>query len=321
MSKPDPSTENLPEHLLEHPTETHIHNPDTERTALERWIRKIIIGGPAAWGPWLGGSLVLILAIAFFSQGKSTGVPGEAAWSELLTANSAAEYVTIADSANTGEAAAWASQKSGSQYYNQAIFSLLTSREETEANLAKAKSSFENAIKRAEGVQDKDLANLARLGLGRTLEMQGKLTEAIDQYNQVATGSPGTSLGEKAKAYAEALKKPEAQTFYQSLAAYKPQSVSDLPGAGGLDLPPNHPPLDGPTVNTPLPALPDPGDMLRDLAPPPASFGAADPVITPPGGGTDLKDLAPPPSSTTAPKTENKPADLPADPFAGDKPK
>lgn len=321
MSTPEKHNPTMPEHLLDHPTETHIHNPDAERTSLERWLRRNLEGGPAAWGPWLGGGLVVILGIAFMSQGKSTGKPGEEAWSALLTANSAAEFVSIADGANTGEAAAWASQMSANQYYNQALGSLLTSREEVDANLAKAKSAYENAVKRAEGVQDTELANLARLGLGRTLEMQGKLTDAINQYNEVAKAAPETNTGKKAAAFAEALKKPEAQSFYQALAAYKPQPAVDPTLGGGLGLPPNHPSLEGPTIKTPLPALPDPGDMLRDIAPPPSSSGASSPIITPPSGGDDLKDLAPPPATQPVAQPEAKPADLPANPFGEDKPK
>jgi hypothetical protein len=139
----------------------------------------------------------------------------------------------------------------------------------------------------------------------------------------VAKAAGTSPIGIKATAYAEVLQKPEAKTFYQALAAYKPQPAPENSlgsgfgsglGGTGLDLPPNHPSLDGPTINTPLPALPNPGDLLKDLAPPPSSPA---PAATSAPSGDALKDLAPPPST----KPATPPADLPKQPFAGDKPK
>lgn len=311
MSKQEKPENQLPEHLLEHANETHIHNPDEYRTGLEKWLRRVASGGPAAWGPWVGGLAILVLGFAFFAQGGGSSKPGEEAWAEILTARSAAEMNTIADVANTGSGAAWASQMSGNQYYNQALSSLMTSREEALANLGKAEKAYDAAIKRAAGVNDTDLVNIARLGLGRTYEMQGNLTKAIETYGQVAKDAAESSVGKKAAKYAEMLKKPEAQSFYQALASYKPQPATETGLGAGLGLPPNHPSLDGPTVKTPLPALPDPGDMLRELAPPPSSKGAApSPSLAPPVGN-DLKDLAPPPASPKA--SELPPAAKPAD--------
>jgi len=325
MNAPENKPANPPEHLHEHAVETHIHNPDADRTALERWARHTLNGGPAAWGPWLGGFLLTILAVAFLSQGSSTGKVGEAAWTKLLTASTAPEYVQIADNANTGSAAAWASNLAANQFYNQAISSLLVSRETVDTNLGKAKLAYEKTIARATGVNDSDLANIAQLGLARTLEMQGKLTEAIEGYQKVAKAAGTSPIGKKATAYAEVLQKPEAKTFYQALLAYKPQPAPENSlGAGfgsglggtGLDLPPNHPSLDGPTINTPLPALPNPGDLLKELAPPPSSSSPSPAAPSAPSGDA-LKDLAPPPAT----KPATPPADLPKQPFAGDKPK
>ena len=227
MNAPEHNPAKPPEHLHEHAIETHIHNPDADRTALERWVRHKINGGPAAWGPWLGGSIFAIVAVAFLSQGSSTGKVGEAAWTKLLTASTAPEYVQIADDANTGSAAAWASNLAANQFYNQAMNSLLVSRETVDLNLGKAKDAYEKAIARASGVNDTDLANIAQLGLARTLEMQGKLTEAIEGYQKVAKTAAISPLGKKATAYAEALQKPEAKSFYQALAAYKPQPAPE----------------------------------------------------------------------------------------------
>ena len=322
MNAPENKPANPPEHLLEHAVETHIHNPDADRTALERWVRHKLNGGPAAWGPWLGGFLLAILAVAFLSQNSSAGKVGEAAWTKLLTASTAPEYVQIADNANTGSAAAWASNLAANQFYNQAINSLLVSRETVDFNLNKAKDAYEKTIARATGVNDTDLANIAQLGLARTLELQGNLTGAIEDYEKVAKAAANSPIGKKATGYAEALKKPEAKTFYQALAAYKPQPAPENSlgsglgsglGGSGLDLPPNHPSLDGPTINTPLPALPNPGDLLKDLAPPPSSPSAAPSAPS----GDALKDLAPPPAT----KPATPPADLPKQPFAGEKPK
>jgi hypothetical protein len=142
--------------------------------------------------------------------------------------------------------------------------------------------------------------------------MQGKLTEAIDGYDKVAKAAAGTPIGEKAAAYAALLRKPDATTFYQSLATFKPQPApTDLPGLGGFGLPAGHPALDGPTIDTPLPALPNPGDMLRDLAPPPSSSPAAPTTPSAPAQqtGDALKDLAPPPVSKPAePAKPSEPA-------------
>lgn len=311
--------EPLPEHLLEHATETHIHDPNADRTALEIWIRSRIDRGPAAWGPWVGGVLVVILGAAFLSQASGGGKSGEQAWTKLLTATSADEYIDIANAANSGSAAAWASYMAAQQYYTQAIASLLVNRETADLNLNKAKTAYEKALDRARQNKDDELANTAELGLARTLEMQGKLTEAIELYDKIAKAATGTSIGDKAAACAALLRKPEATTFYQALATYKPQPVTAPPGFGNLGLPLDHPPLDGPAVNTPLPSgLPNPGDMLRDLAPPPAGAPLA-PTLP----GDALKDLAPPPATTPAAPTGEAlkdlappPASKPAEPAA-----
>jgi len=273
MNEQEKQLPQAPEHLLEHAVETHIHDPDADRTALEKWVRHKLNGGPAAWGPWLGGSVLVLLLIAFLSSNAGSGQAGETAWSKVLTASSAAEYVDIANEANTGSAAGWAGQMAANQFYNQALNSLLVSRETVDANLSKAKDAYEKTIIRANGVNDTELANLAQLGLGRTLELQGKLTEAIEAYNKVAAAAGDSPLGKKAKGFAEALQKPEAKAFYQALAAYKPQPVGANGLPAGMGLPPNHPSLDGPTINTPLPALPSPGDLLKDIAPPPGCVG------------------------------------------------
>jgi len=283
----------LPEHILEHATETHIHDPNADRTALEIWVRSKIDGGPAAWGPWLGCILAVVLGVALMSQVSSGGKSGEQAWTKLLTATSAPEYADIADEAKSGAAASWASYMAAQQYYSQAMASLLVNRETADLNLNRARDAYQKALEKARGVNDGELAGTAELGLARTLEMQGKLTEAIELYDKIAKSATGTAIGEKAAACAALLRKPEATAFYQSLATYKPQPASTTPNFGNFGLPADHPALDGPTMKTNAPALPNPGDMLRDLAPPPANSPAAP-------SGDALKGLAPPPASKSA---------------------
>ena len=74
-------------------------------------------------------------------------------------------------------------------------------------------------------------ARAALFGKARCLEARNELSQAIAQYELVASTWPDTPEAAQAKELAEALKKPEATAFYKELFAYSPPRVT-LPPFG-----------------------------------------------------------------------------------------
>ncbi len=173
---------------------------------------------------------------------------------------------------------------------------------------------------------DDTLRRMAVLGMARSKEARGELSDAITQYERVAKEWPDTVDAKRAEERVKLLNSPEGKEFYTQFTAFKPKANSGvLPPRGtgrfdmgspfGTPLPPDHPPIDGPMIPAPglgtSPLLPSPPvDMPRT----PAKDESARPPADLPNN-----PFAPPDAK---PKDEPaKSKELPSDPFAPPAPK
>ncbi len=154
--------------------------------------------------------------------------------------------------------------------------------------------------------------------MARTLEARNELDKAIKQYEKVAKTWPGTDEARQAEHLAQELQRPESVAFYKELYAFKAPEVTLPPmGQRGLNLLPNHPPINGPTVPASLLPPPPPSPPPIPLAPTASETGQ------PPAPGLPLDIFAPvvpaPQAGlpqTEAPKIEASKTELPNDSFA-----
>lgn len=291
-------------HQLEHEVPTVIHNPEEDMTALARWAHHAMLEP----GRYLGWPLAIIGVVAVvglawsFATGRASG---EAEiWRKLEAARTPAEWVDIAKKDPKSPASTWAMLQAATDYLKQALGELPKERDAALTASKKALELFDEVGRDAP--HDSPQARVAALGKARALEVRNELPKAIDQYQLVAKEWPDSPEAEEARHYAEALKDPEAASFYKELYAYKPTEVT-LPPEG--------------TVNLPIPA---PG------ASSPASKPSEQPPTLSPGLGAipGIREViepkpaaAPAPAPTALPRAE-KPAatpdakkELPADVF------
>jgi hypothetical protein len=283
-----------PKHLQEH-TPTVIHDPLADETMLARWFRQTAEKGPKAWLPWVGvvlGAIALWVIVANLRGGRSASA---GSWEALMLAQDTDDRIKVGQEA-PGLPGSWALLQAAEARYQEAFGDLPNNRDVALPMLSNAHDLFRQAYEKAPA--DSVPRRLAALGMGRCLEARGDLEGAIQQYQTVARAWPDSDEGKQAARLAELLRKPESVAFYQKFSTYKPPEVTlpprgtgtfDLPGMP--DLPPSHPPLDGPTV-------PAPGLGLPDLTPPTAP------------------DVPPPAPTPEAPASTPDP--LPPDPFAGE---
>jgi len=159
--------------------------------------------------------------------------------------------------------------------------------------------------------------------VARSLEAHNDLDKAIEQYEFVARTWPQSAEAKHAGRLAQALRKPENVAFYKELYAYKPIeaiippmgtggfTLPAIPGVGGLSLPLNHPPVDGPTIpaGSILPPLPPPGTS--------GTMPARDSLLDTPLPGDVFTPDATTPKAEPARPAPRSPADdaLPGDVF------
>jgi hypothetical protein len=315
---------------LDHAIPTVIHNPEEDMPLLARWLRRAMANQVRFWS-LIAGLVVVVTGLAIVSSGLSMGrSESDAAWSHLETAKTPSERVEIAREYPKTPAEQWALLQAATEFYNQGFTDLPANRDAALPALRKALDLFDEVAR--EAPRDSPQARAAALGSARTLEARNELDKAIKQYEKVASSWKGTPEATEARRLAEALRRPENREFYKELYAYKPVETTLPPmGQGGLTLPPNHPPLDGPAPSTfPSPLL---------LPPPPPNTSTNTNTNTSQGQGTStepaktepagIEPLLPPPPPSPAPKAEPAPAPeaeteapaakpasgLPSDPF------
>src|SRR3954471_8409995 len=277
-------------HQLDHAVPTVIHHPEEDMPLLARWVHRAMENQVRFWS-LIAGLVVVVTALVVLSNGLSLGrSTSDAAWIRLETAKTPSERIEIAREYPKTQAEQWALLQAATEFYTQGFADLPANRDAALPALKKALDLFDEVAR--EALPDSPQARAAALGAARTLEARNEIDKAIKQYEKVASTWKGTPEAAEAERLAQALRRPENVKFYQELYAYKPREATLPPGGqGGFTLPPNHPPLDAPTMS---PNLTNP----LVLPPPPPSSPAPTPSPAP------STEPAPAPTPSTEPKTE-----------------
>jgi hypothetical protein len=293
-----------PKHLQEHATPTVIHHPEENDTLLAQWLRRGIEKGPTFW-LMLAGVVAVVIVVGFLVQGiggRSAAV--DDAWTDLMLASSPEERLKAAEV--PGPASSWAYLQAAEGRYQEAFNDLPANRDAALPLLTRAYDLFEKAFDAAPDGKDVPQKRMAAMGMARTLEARGDLESAIKRYKDVARDYKDTDEGKRAAELAAALQKPEVAKFYRDFAAFKPETFTLPPrGRSALDLPLDHPPLDGPTIPAPLlPVLPGKAATAPSGSMPTNPFETSP---TPPPAPTPPPDT----KSATGPESDVKPASAP----------
>ncbi|HMB07125.1 MAG TPA: tetratricopeptide repeat protein, partial [Isosphaeraceae bacterium] len=262
---------------------------------------------------------VVVIGLAVLVNGLELGrTTSDEAWTKLERAKTPSERVELARDYPNTEPERWALLRAATEYYNQGFADLPANRDVALPILKKALDLFARVAR--ESPPDAPQARVAALGLAQTLEARNKIDKAIAQYERVIKTWKGSDEARQAEAKIQALSKPENLAFYQELYAYKPPEVTLPPGGrSSIPLPPDRPPIGGPSmlpppVTVPPPPRPAPkpeaappsGEMPDDiLAPEPeASAPEVEATKETEGRGTDSPgDILAPESKPEAPKS------------------
>jgi tetratricopeptide (TPR) repeat protein len=302
----------VPVHQLEHAVPTVIHNPEDDMTALGR-LTFHVLQDPRKYSTWALSVLLGILAVIFlmnFSSGSNSR--SSVAWSKLEAAKKVEEREGVAKEYPKSSAAPWALLQAASEHYMSAFNDLPRNPEVALGEFKKAHDLFDQVYR--ESPKDSFEARAALLGVARSLEARNDLAKAIEKYDLITTSWPGTPEAEQAKQLADALRNPDAASFYKQLYAYSPPKVT-LPPMSTQDLQ-----FPGPGLGLPadakisLPAKPTPLiDMPLELPPPTAAerkkLEETKPTTTPPASKTDAAktDAAAKTDSAKTPATKPAP--------------
>ena len=312
----------LPKHELEHEIPVEIHHEDEHRTLLAQFFDNFHKNPAKFWGV-VGPIIAVVVVLGFIGSGFTLGgVNTDAAWTRLETAKTAAERVEVAKEFPKTNAERWALIQAATEYFNQGFADLPQNKDVALPTLKKALDLVQKVAD--ESPKDSSQARIAAIGVARTLEARGELKKAIAQYEKVATTKEWATTPEAKESgrLAEILKRPESETFYKELYAFKPTDVSLPPGGiGDLKFP--FPKVDVPKSESTKSFLPDLGNLppppptdskLPEIVMPTAEAPKAEAPAAPEKPGTDL------PSDVFAPKAEAPKAETPAAPKVGDIP-
>jgi tetratricopeptide (TPR) repeat protein len=223
-------------HQLDHAVPTVIHHPEEKMTALGRWTHRAIQKPRKhlGWITTIAG--VLLAGVVGWNLVGAGGSRTSEVWAKLEGVRKADDRITLARENPDSPAASWALLQAATELYNQALADMPNNRDVAQPMFRRALDLFEEV----EQHSPKDLpqARAAALGKARSLEARNELDRAIEQYERVAKEWPSSAEAERAKQFAEELKKPEARQFYKDLFAFTPTKVT-LPGydTQKLDLP------------------------------------------------------------------------------------
>ena len=223
-------------HQFDHEVPTVIHHPEEKLTALARLTHRIVLD-PGKYVTWAVGIAAVALAIVVATNWTSSArTKTSEVWNKLDSAKKPEDLVEVASQHPGTEASRWVLLLAANEYYQTAIADLPNNRDVAVPNLKKALDLFEKVA--SEAPKGSFQAPAAVLGKARCLEARNELAKAIEQYQLVAAGWPNSPEADQANQLAEALKMPDAASFYKELYAYSPTKVTLPPlGTERLDLP------------------------------------------------------------------------------------
>ncbi len=297
-----------PKHQHEHEIPTVIHS-DADETILAQWLRQALERGPVFWG--LLGGVVLVIALVVFLFNSLSGrvSPSAEAWEDLMLAQDPEDRAKVADEA-TGPAKTWALIQAAESNYTEAFNMLPDNRDGANPLLTKAFEQFEDAYKLAP--ENSVQKRLAAMGMARTEETRGKISEAIEQYKLVAEKWPKSHQGLQADQLIRELQKTDNEKFYESFSQYRPSEVTLPPRSDNrFDLPAGHPDVNGPIIPAPgftpsgttgVPA--SPSSILPPLRMPTPSSTEPEPIVTPSPEPEPVVTPSAPPSGAPMPEPE-----------------
>jgi len=252
-------------HTPDEVPQTVIHHYEEDQTLLARWLQHAIDKGASFW-ILVAGCLAVVVVVTYLVSGLlATPSKSTEAWQEMILATSTEDLQRLAETQSTSPVGPWADLQAASSRYRDGISRLPANKDAADPILTQALEGFREVEKFAQADQPM-LRRMAMLGIARTLETRGELTEAIAEYEAIAKTWPDSTDGKDAAKRAEALKNPDVIAFYKKFEAYKPNTGSTTLGPRGtnrIDLPTGHPALDGPTM--PAPSLLDGGVKHSDV--------------------------------------------------------
>lgn len=289
-------------HELDHAAPTIIHDPEQDMPLLERWLRHALENPGLFWGG-VALMVVLLAAVSLLTSGALTGgATGGDAWTRLEAAKNSEDREKVAADFPKTPAERAALLQVASEYYMRGFSDLPQNRDVALPTLKKALDRYQRVADEAPA--DSPQARVAALGVARTLEARNELDKALAAYDKVAK-NPAWKDTPEARAAAEladALRKPEAASFYKELYTYKAPELSLPPGDTGR-LPIDLPGLPAGALSPGSGALGTSGlGGLGGSTPPGGVPGATSPIKLP-----DPLTVPPPPPARPEPETKAEP--------------
>ena len=246
-----------------------------EKNDLAEWVLQTYESLRPNWPYILGGIVVFAAALWFVNHRRSSQeLQLRAAWNDYFTAESGRNVEalrSLVDRYPDSPVAPLAQKRVADFRFADGKKMLLTDRGEAMRLLDDAANIYQELL--ADVSISLMLRRQAELGLALTQETTGALTKARETYKKISQSFPGTDEATRAEERLKHIESPEAEKFYDQLAAFKPpQPTTDLPQpTGGL---PPMPPAPTSSPDSPLINLPGP-DEVSTPPPPPSKPDAA----------------------------------------------
>lgn len=239
------------------------------RDQLEPHANKILIGF----------LLVAVLVVGGIVAMRSTSASSSVGFTELVLANGAEDFETVAEDFDGTLAGTWARLRAGEEYLREGLRLSLSDRPASNERLEQAQVSFEKVLKGAD--VPPEVREKALYGLATTLEaMSSQQTgtgPAIEAYQRLIDEFPETRYRRWAEERIATLESPQAQEFYAWFHSQNPKP-EDRP------LPRDFPdPFSGMTDESTADPLGAELDLLDSMPPPPPSSERNSTAPTPPG--------------------------------------
>ncbi len=220
----------------------------------------------------LGIVLLGAIGVGAFSwwSRQSSQEAGEA-WNEFNTAllsRSPGEFEDLAKNYPGTPLANYAAVMAGDFRLAMGCDQRFASRANANLELGDAEENYRTALKKTKNPQ---LRQRAMFGLARTLEAQGSLDDAIEQYQGLVDEWPEGTYSTVAAARAEDLQRPATRKWYDDFAKFDPKpSVLEGPGIPGqrLEFDIDSLPDDAPVFDMPLMDLEEKGAEEEPLPQP-----------------------------------------------------